>query len=210
MKSFIWRKYVSIGLALSFVMISLSGIVLYIAPAGSIARWIKWIMIGFERAQWETIHTIFSFLFIIFGVIHLFNLNWKAFLSYFINGVNSYARSRKEAVAAVLTIALVFIFTVYKLPPFYSVMELGNRISDSWSEKVGKPPVAGLEDMTLAEISDIFYASDLKQVEHLVKSAGFVIPSGNKTLREIAEANRVSPLEIFRSLKTGINDSYSR
>ena len=210
MKNFIWRKYVSIGLALSFLMISISGIVLYIAPTGSIARWIKWIMIGFERAQWETIHTIFSFLFIIFGVIHLFNLNWKVFISYFTNGLRAHVRSRREVIASVLTIALVFALTVLKVPPVYSVMEIGNSISDSWSERVGKPPVAGLEDMTLEEIAEIFYASDYSRVENLIRSSGYEISPGNKSLGEIAKNNRVSPLDIFRSLKTETNDSYSR
>ena len=210
MKDFIWRKYVSIGLALSFALITISGIILYIAPPGSIARWVKWIMIGLDRAQWETLHTIFSFLFIAFGIVHLFNLNWKLFISYFTNGFVNHVRSRKEITAALATIIIIFLLTVFKLPPVYSLMELGNRISDTWAENIGRPPVAGIEDLKLNELADMFFASDISRIERLLEDSDYDIPGTESSLKEIAAHNGVSPMEIFKALKTDPSDSYSR
>lgn len=201
MKDFIWRKYISIGLALTFILISISGLVLYIAPPGSIARWVKWLMIGLDRAQWETLHTIFSFLFIVFGIVHLFNLNWKLFISYFTNGFVNHMRSRREIVAAFATIIIIFFLTIFKVPPVYSIMELGNKVSDTWAENIGRPPVAGIENLDLQELADMFFASDIKRVESLLEEAGYQIPEANISLKEIALQNRVSPMEVFRALK---------
>ena len=39
---FNWQSFISIGLLLSFFVMLVSGIVLYIAPEGSLSRWIGW------------------------------------------------------------------------------------------------------------------------------------------------------------------------
>jgi len=61
-----------------------SGIILYIAPPGRIAKWTSIPIIGLEKYQWQALHTIFTFLFIIANGFHLF-FNWKPFLSYLSN-----------------------------------------------------------------------------------------------------------------------------
>lgn len=198
MKNFIWRKYVSVGLAFSFLLISLSGVILYIAPPGRVARWVDWSAFGLNRAQWETLHTLFSLLFLVFGIIHLFNLNWKAFISYFTNGFANRIRSKKEAFAAVLTIIALFLLTVFKVPPVYSVMELGNRISDNWSKKIGEPPVVAVENMTITELAELFYNSDSEALVASLSSEGFKIGNVSQSLKEIAEQNSVSPMDIFK------------
>ena len=102
MKKFSWRRYISLGLALTFAMILVSGLVLYIAPKGSVARWTNWLFLGLDRAQWETQHTIFSYLFVFFGFVHLFQLNWKAFLSYL--GRKIIKREKSKTTVAVASV----------------------------------------------------------------------------------------------------------
>ena len=201
MKSFAWRKYISVGLALSFFMIALSGTILYIAPPGRVARWIHWMALGLNRAQWETQHTLFSYLFLIFGVVHLFSMNWKAFLSYFTNGILNKIRSKKEAVAALTTVLLIFFLTFFEVPPVISIMKLGNNISDTWSEKIGNPPARGVESMSAAEIAELFFDSNVDLVMDRLHEAGFTVNDKTQTINEISVVNNISPMEVFMILQ---------
>jgi len=200
MKTFVWRKYISVGLALSFFMIFISGIILYIAPAGRIARWIDWSALGLNRAQWETQHTLFSYLFIVFGLIHLFSMNWKSFTSYFINGFKHRIRSKKEALFALFTVLMIFFLTLFKVPPVISVMDLGNSISDTWADKTGEPPAHGIESMSVDEIAELFFESDTDLVFELLEKDGYIVNSKSQTLSEIAAENHISPMKLFKFL----------
>ena len=57
------KVFTSFILAISFILISISGIVLYIAPRGRIAHWINWSVFGFSKEDWEAIHTVFVSIF---------------------------------------------------------------------------------------------------------------------------------------------------
>jgi len=197
MKNFVWRKYISVGLALSFLMIVLSGFILYIAPPGRVARWIQWMALGLNREQWETQHTLFSYLFISFGIVHLFSMNWKAFLSYFTNGFANKLRSKKEALVAFITVCIIFFLTLFEVPPIISVMNLGNNISDTWSTKIGNPPVRGVESMSAAELAELFFNSDVDLLLDRMREAGFEVVNQTQTLSEISAANGISLKEVY-------------
>jgi hypothetical protein len=61
----------------------LSGVILYIAPEGSLSRWIGWDVFGLTKKQWEYQHAMFSLLFVLFSIFHIFRINWGLLLSYF-------------------------------------------------------------------------------------------------------------------------------
>jgi hypothetical protein len=151
-KKFYWRSYVSISLLLSFLVIAVSGVILYLAPPGRVARWISWVMLGFNRGQWEDLHTLFSYLFIIFGLFHLFLFNWKLFFSYLRSRITRKINRKREIIFALATFLAIALFTLAKWPPVYSVMDLGNTISSGWAERRGAPPVPHAEEMTINDI----------------------------------------------------------
>jgi hypothetical protein len=187
-------------------MIVISGTVLYLAPPGRVARWIEWILLGLDRAQWETQHTLFSYLFILFGAFHLFSMNWQTFLSYLKRKIVNREGRKIEIYLALATTLLIFTLTLFKVPPIISVMDFGNKLSDTWETKVGNPPVPGIEDMSLDEIAQRFFGSDSNTVLKKVRGSGYNVNNSSSTLREIAQHNAVSPMKIFESLgsKTGI------
>lgn len=197
MKRFSIRRYISTGLALSFIMIAITGIVLYVAPPGRIARWIDWTLIGLNRAQWETQHTLFSCLFVILGLFHLFMINWKTFLSYLKSRIAGRKRGNREAYLALVTVLMVFFLTFFELPPLISLMDIGNRISETWENNIGKPPVQGIEEMTLDEIADMFFGSDSKMLIEQVRDAGYDTGSSEQSLQDIARSNGVAPMKIY-------------
>ena len=81
-KKFNWRAFNSLYIVYSFIILSLSGFVLFIAPPGRIAIWTNLTILGFTKHEWQAIHIIFTFLFIIAIVFHIY-FNWKPILFYF-------------------------------------------------------------------------------------------------------------------------------
>ncbi len=121
---FSWQSFISIGLLFSFIMMLFSGLILYVAPEGSLSRWIGWEVFHLSKKQWEHQHTIFSYLFILFSVFHIFKINWALMLSYFIPEKIK-IMNYKELVIALLIVVFVFFGTLIKLYPFEYILHLG-------------------------------------------------------------------------------------
>jgi hypothetical protein len=199
-KRFYWRSYVSFSLVLSFLVITVSGIILYLAPPGRIARWTAWVMLGFNRGQWEDLHTLFSYLFIILGFFHLLMFNWKLFFSYIRTRLEKRLNRKREMVFAFLTFAVIFGFTLAKLPPVYSVMDLGNTISAQWGIKRGQPPVPHAEEMTLKEFSRELLRTDAEKVIAKLRELGYTVNDSSQVFEDIANENDMPSSELFSAL----------
>ena len=72
------RAIISLGLLITFTMVFISGLGLYFAPNGRIARETNWKFILFEKGQLEDIHTITAFIMTGLIIIH-FIINFKMF-----------------------------------------------------------------------------------------------------------------------------------
>lgn len=75
------RKITSLTLGFSFLIMTYTGIMLFIAPQGKIAHWSNWELLGLSKTQYGDIHITSMFVMIIFGVLHIY-YNWKAIVSY--------------------------------------------------------------------------------------------------------------------------------
>ncbi|MBD3287680.1 DUF4405 domain-containing protein, partial [candidate division KSB1 bacterium] len=121
---FHFKSFTSLFVFLSFLMMTISGIILYFTPPGRVAHWSEWRFWALTKEQWQAQHTIFSLLFIIFAALHIY-YNWKVFIGYIKKqaqkGLN---RKREIAWATVLTI-LVAILTQVNVPPFSTIMNWG-------------------------------------------------------------------------------------
>ena len=63
------RKITSLTLLLSFVILVLTSIVLYIVPEGRVAYWSDWRLLWLSKTQWGDIHTNSGFLFLAAGLL---------------------------------------------------------------------------------------------------------------------------------------------
>ena len=118
------RGFVSITLVLSFIIISLSGVVLFIMPHGRVAYWINWKIAGLSKDDWDSVHTIIGFVFMLTVVIHLF-YNWTTFVNYLKNKVQKGLRLKKELVASVILSGIIIVGTLWDIPPFSTIYGYG-------------------------------------------------------------------------------------
>lgn len=199
---FSWRAFISMGLFYSFLIILVTGIILYIAPVGRVARWIDWHLFGFTKKDWEAIHTVFSFLFVILSVFHLFFINWKTFWSY-IKSKTKRGLSRKvEFLTSTLFSILLFLAIIFSIPPFNSIINFGNYLTDSWENENNLPPIVEAESLTLIDLSKKIEGANIETITQKLQISNIKFNNTNQTLLEIGEINNVPIREIYRIITT--------
>jgi len=57
-RRFIWRAFISVATAVSFVALSVTGVVLLITPPGRVAHWTGWRIWALTKDQWSGLHYI--------------------------------------------------------------------------------------------------------------------------------------------------------
>jgi len=128
---FQWRAYVSLFLFFAGVLLAFSGVILYIAPSGRIAKTIEWRPLWLDKDQWETLHTILGFVALFFSYLHI-KYNWRPIVSYFRRKLGDVMKLRKELAVATLTTLALVVSSVYYLPPVKQIMDLGESFNDFW------------------------------------------------------------------------------
>ena len=196
---FNWRALISLFVFFSLIIITVSGVVLYLAPAGRIAKWTHISIIGFEKEQWQAIHTIFGYLFAISIIFHI-KFNWKPLVSYFRRKIEKRAVLRKELVVSFAVTLLWFIFTLFNLPPFSLVMDLGETLSDSWAKEQNEPPVPHAEEMTISELAEAVDQTAEVLLSNL--KANNVAADKQDVVKDLAKKYNLTPMELFEKMKT--------
>lgn len=207
-KKFSWKSYISFGLFFFFFIILVSGIILYITPPGRIANWTDWQLFGLTKSQWQTMHTNFSFLFAILSILHLFVYNWKIFWSYLKTKTKSGLRRKWEFILAISTTAIVFTGVVFFLPPFSTVMNIGENFKESWEEEYEAPPVPHAEEFTIAQLSADILKIPEQMILFKLDSLGIVVDTVDQSLKELSGQVDLSPQQIYNVLT--VSSKYGR
>ncbi|MCA9733809.1 MAG: DUF4405 domain-containing protein [Deferribacteres bacterium] len=198
-KKFNWRAFVSLYVTFSFIIMVISGIVLYLSPAGRIAKWTHVYILGLEKESWQAIHIIFTFLFVIAGGFHIW-YNWKPFTSYLRTKIQQNISLRKELFTSSLVVLFLLVATLANIPPFSTVIEFGETLTDSWATEQTEPPVPHAESMTFVELA----AAIDKPVEGLMENLhnSGISANKNEIVKDVATRNDLTPLEVFEKMKT--------
>ncbi|QGY44394.1 DUF4405 domain-containing protein [Maribellus comscasis] len=198
---FSWRAFISFGLSYSFIVIIVSGIILYVAPPGRYAHWVNWEIAGLTKEGWQALHTVFSFSFVILSVFHLFTVNWKAFLSYIKSKTTSGLNKKREFIFSSGLFVIFFFGILFSLPPFQSVMDASEYFTDSWEKAEEEPPIPHAELLTLAELNGQLTNITLEEITNNLSRHQISFSNTNQqTLSEIAKINGTTPLEIYRQI----------
>lgn len=194
---FSWKAFISIGLVYSFIIIFLTGIVLYLAPAGRVANWNNWKLLGFNKESWQAIHTIFSFLFVILSIFHLFTINWKTFWNYLKSKTVKGLNKKREFYISTSFTALIFVGVMYSIPPFSSVMDFGSYLKESWEKTETAPPIPHAELLTLIELSAKLDSISIEKIMNKLNTSKIKFDGPNETLSSIGLKNNIPPIDIY-------------
>lgn len=199
-KSFHKRGFISLLTALSFIVMTISGIVLYFAPQGRIAYWTDWKFALFTKTDWINIHVLTSLLFAIGAVWHLC-LNWKVFWTYISSRIEKTASLKRElAVAAILTIAFTF-GPVYNIPPFNYVVDFADYLKKAWvTSSEYEPPFGHAEQLSLRALAKRTNI-DLDKAVAELRQSGIRFDNTSESLEKIARANNKNAMQIFAIMK---------
>ena len=184
------KKITSLSLGFSFLIMSYTGVILYLVPKGKVAYWADWHILGLSKGQYGELHTTSMLTLLVFGGLHIY-YNWKAIISYMKNKSKKISFTKKEFLIA-FTINFLFVLgTIYMVQPFKAFLDMQTKIKNSWTIKYGEPPFAHAEDEKLevfCEKMDIDFEDASKILK--AKSIDF---KADETLLSIARKNNVSP-----------------
>jgi len=196
---FHWRAFVTLYVTLSFLLLAASGIVLYVAPPGRVANWSRWTLGALDRTGWQALHTVVALLFVLAGAFHLW-FNWRSLWFYVRTRLAEGLRAKRELALATASVAAVAGLTLADLPPFGSVMDLGERVKQSWSKGGGEPPVPHAELLTLERLAATTQIP-LDRILANLAAAGVPGAGPRVTIAALASANGLTPQQIWVRLK---------
>jgi hypothetical protein len=195
------RAFVSVTTALSFVAMSITGIVLFVMPPGRIAYWTGWRMLALTKDQWDGLHVWFSLIFMVAAVLHLY-LNWRSFLSYFRHKVRKAFALRSEWAMALLLCGVVGWGTLARLGPFSSLLTWNQAVKHSWDTPAGQAPIPHAELMTLSELAQRTQGLETKLMIQNLRTAGIEVQSPDVVLGDLAKNAGMTPRQLY-ALATG-------
>jgi len=189
------RAFVSLNMVISFLVLIVSSVVLYVMPPGRDAYWSNWTLAGWGKDQWDAIHTVGGFAFLIFGILHLFVYNWKPFWNYVVSRVRRTLNRKAETAAAILLNIFLIVVCVGGWFPSSTIMGWMSSIKESWITSVQKAPFPHAELETLEVVAGRS-GIDLEAALPVLRAAGLVIDP-TRTIKAIAAENSMTPIAFF-------------
>lgn len=204
-RRFSWRAFISVTTALSFVAMSVTGVVLFVTPPGRIAHWTGWRMLALRKDQWGALHIWFSLIFMIAAVLHLY-LNWRSFLSYFRDKVRKAFTLRTEWLVAVLLCGTAGWGTLANVRPFSSLLTWNEAVKHSWDTPAGQAPIPHAELMTLSELARKTDGLEVKSMVENLQAADVEVESSDVALGNLAKNADMTPRELY-AIAAGESDN---
>lgn len=194
------RKIVSLTALLSFVLLLLSSVVLYISPSGRIANWVNWRVLGLDHHQWGDLHTNLGLLFTVVCLIHTV-INWKCIVVYLRNKACQLRIFTGDFMVAILITFLVVLLTVLHLPPLNGVQKLNDKIQKSSVDRYGIPPYGQAQGATLKSFC-LRTRINLDEAIQKLNAADLKGVTEEVTLLEIADANHITPQKVYDLMRS--------
>jgi hypothetical protein len=192
---FYWRAFVTFYIVFSFVALGISGLVLFISPPGRVANWSQWRFATLLKGDWQAVHTVFALLFLATAAVHVY-FNWRVIVNYLRRKVGEgLNRGRELAMASAAGLAILAL-TVAGVPPFSTVMALGETAKNSWSDPSTEPPVPHAEEWTVATFAETTKVG-VDQVMENLRQANLTAPAPEVTLQALATTYKTTPRNVY-------------
>ena len=193
------RRMTSLTALLSFILLFITIIVLYIVPQGRVAYWADWRLWGLTKSQWGNIHINVGLLFLLSIFLHIY-YNWKALLNYLKNKAKNLKILTREFNVALVLICLFTMGTYFEVAPFVWIQELNDHFKEKAAARYGEPPYGHAELSTLKAFTAKTNINLTDGMARL-KQAQIVVDNENQTLKDIARTNEMSPQQVFLAMK---------
>lgn len=223
------RGFTTFVVTISFLLLLFSGVILYMSPAGSIARWTAWTFCGLDKWQWEAVHTTTSILFLLAAVYHLL-FNWKIFINYFRTKMEEGFQLKRELILALVVGGVFVAGTIWNIQPFKKVTEVREdlkyspkHVDDTLPFEPGRGQGLGRSRFSIAEPEekDSDRHRDNLRMDQLARQRGLTIESllaalrangikvtdSTATVAEVAEQNGLLPDVVYEAARTGYGRS---
>ena len=189
------RKITSLAALLSFILLMLTSIILYIVPAGRVAYWADYRLWGLTKGEWGNLHINLGVLLLLSIILHTY-YNWNAVMAYMKNKAKEFKLFTREFNAALVIVVLFSFGTYFEVPPFSTILSIGESISADAEKFYGEPPYGHAELSSIKTFSKKMNL-DLELSMQRLKDAGFTVKNSDQPLLEIAASKQTSPKEIY-------------
>lgn len=198
------KKVTSLTMLLAMVVMTYTGIMLFIAPPGRIANWANWEIVALTKTQYANLHSTMMILFVLASFLHLY-YNWKPITSYMKNQAKKMVVLTKDMMVAFLVTAIFVIGTLSLSSPFSNFLDFGSDIKDSWEKTYGSAPYSHAELSSLDNFCkklgfDIFKSEEILESNNIKFEA-------TQSLSQIGKNNGVSPQFIYDLLRKNFEKS---
>lgn len=193
-----FRKIISLTAMVSFIVLILTAIVLFIQPHGRVAYWVDWRLWGLSKNQWDSTHIHAGILFLLAIVLHIY-YNWRSILSYLKDRIGQVLMFNLHFNIALLITFVVVCGAIAGIPPFRWVMDLNESVKESAVKTYGKPPYGHAELSPLKTLS-FRMALDLNKSVQGLKTASIDFEGVNQRIVDIAHLNGITPKQVFDAM----------
>ena len=199
------RKFVSFSSFLTFTLLALSGLTMFLRPEGSIARWTGWEIFWLNKKGWEAVHVALSALFVILATTHIV-LNRKALWKYLKDRVAGTFRFGREMAGAGALVLAVLITAVFLWWPASGLMSLRSSVKEGKGILDVAPPVLDADMLPLTEIAKIAGVA-APSIVHGLRGLGYQVEGPDDTLEKIAKERGTTPEKLYLLILNGFPGS---
>jgi len=190
------RAFTSLCSLVSFILLLLTAIILYIEPHGRVAYWTKWNFLGLEKDQWGNIHIFSGLLFLVAGSFHPY-YNWKPLIGYLSGKIKTGLRYKRELMISSLIFIWIIASGIWSLPPLVYVADLSETIKSAWVTFPELEPPLGHAERVSLKIFSKKQGIPLDQAMAELRKAGFKVNNPAKTLGDIADSKGTSGMGVY-------------
>jgi len=196
---FMWRAMTSVLIATAFLLLLVSGAVLFISPPGRVANWNDWRIVGLTKHEWSGVHSVFAAVFVLMAVFHVvFNL--RPLMNYFRDRFSRRLGWRWEWVVALALCVCVFAGAQLRVPPFSTLLNFGERMKRGWEDPRAAAPLPHAELLSLQELASRAKVSYDTAVERL-EARGFKGICPETIVQDLAQTNQVSAQRVYEVIQ---------
>jgi len=192
------RKIASLTALVSFVLEMLTSVILYIVPQGRVAYWSDWRLWGLSKTQWGSLHVNLGVLFLLAICLHIY-YNWSPIVAYLKNKAAELRIFTADFTVALLFCLVFALGTYFELPPFSTIIKIGDQIKETAAQKYGEPPYGHAELSSLATFSKKVELNLDASLTRLA-TAKIRVTDPSQSIAEIARMNNLTPKAVYEAM----------